>query len=102
MSPKIEDATDDTDELDAIDDVPGIEAPRAAPPAGPAPSRAQPTRKDAHLVQRVGDRTVEIFAHLDGARILLDSVEVHGTPDGAQHAFESLLQRLGAEGFLSR
>jgi len=101
MPPKIEDPTDDTDELDAIDDVPGIEAPRAAPPVEPAP-RGEPARKDAHLVQRVGDRTVEIFAHLDGTRILFDSIEVHGSPDGARHAFESLVQRLGAEGFQPR
>jgi len=94
---------DDLDELDADDDVPGIVAPRAAPPpAAPAEREGAPAREHAHLVQQVGDRTVEIFACLDGRRILLDSVETHGSPDDARHAFESLLQRLGAEGYLPR
>jgi hypothetical protein len=110
---------EELEELEADDDLPGITAPRAAPPppvspsASSSPSSSRPAeaatgegvddgRRSAHLVQQVGDRTVEVYAYLDGARILFDSVEVHGTPGAARHAFESLLQRLGAEGFLPR
>ncbi len=95
-----EDEDEDGDD-EGGDDEDEAPAPKPKPVAKPV-AAATPAARPAggtRLVLDAGNRSVETYLYLDGAKVRMDSTETYASPEAAKKAHERLKKMLAGEGY---
>lgn len=96
----VNDEDEDGDEDgDDEDEAPRPASKRAAVPAPAAVAPAARPSGGIRLVLESGNRKVETYLSLDGAKVRMDSTETYASPDAAKKAQERLKKMLLGEGY---
>src|SRR5688500_18761489 len=94
-----DEVNDDREDDDEDDDDMPVTTPRARPQvSAPAAPAARPPG-GVRLLLESGNRKVETYLYMDGARVRMDATETYANPEAAKKAQERLKRMLLAEGY---